>query len=56
MTDVPRVSGSIVIPAWNEADAIGRTLVGLFAGLDVSEIDVVVACNGCTDGTAPSQR
>ena len=56
MTDVPRVSGSIVIPAWNEADAIGRTLVGLFAGLDVSEIDVVVACNGCTDGTADIAR
>lgn len=43
--------GSVIIPAHNEATVIARTLssLALLAALD--EVEVVVACNGCTDGT-----
>ncbi|MFT3852374.1 MAG: glycosyltransferase [Ilumatobacteraceae bacterium] len=44
-------AGSIVIPAWNEAALIGTTLRALFDGVDTDAFEVVVACNGCTDGT-----
>ncbi len=44
--------GSIVIPAYNEANVVGRTLTSLFAGIDPKALEVVVACNGCTDATA----
>ena len=40
---------SIVIPAHNEERVIGRLLDALSAG---SGLDIVVVCNGCTDGTA----
>jgi glycosyltransferase involved in cell wall biosynthesis len=43
--------GSIVIPAYNEASVVERTLTNLFAGVDPSMLEVVVACNGCTDAT-----
>ncbi|NEA65235.1 glycosyltransferase family A protein [Streptomyces sp. SID12488] len=49
---------SIVIPAHNEAQVIGRLLDSLMAESADStdstdgEIDVVVVCNGCTDDTA----
>lgn len=46
--------GSIIIPAWNEVAVIQRTLVHLFDGLideGARTPHVVVACNGCTDGT-----
>ena len=43
--------GSVVIPAWNEAAVIGRTLDALHAGVPAGSFEVVVACNGCTDGT-----
>lgn len=43
--------GSIVIPAHDEESVIDRTLRTLLAGLP-DEVDVVVACNGCTDATA----
>ena len=43
--------GSIVIPAFNEATVIGRTLNQLLTGLDPDAVEVVVACNGCTDTT-----
>lgn len=42
----------VIIPAWNEEEVIGRTLDALFDGLDIPRTSVVVACNGCTDGTA----
>jgi glycosyltransferase involved in cell wall biosynthesis len=44
-----------VIPARNEATVIGRTLRALFDGLDPS-VEVVVVCNGCTDGTVEVVR
>jgi hypothetical protein len=43
--------GSVVIPAHNEARVIDRCLSGLLAGFAPGELDVVVSCNACTDGT-----
>jgi GT2 family glycosyltransferase len=50
MSTVP--IGSVVIPAHNEAATIRRCLDALLAGFDPGELEVVVSCNGCTDGTA----
>lgn len=47
-----RPRGSVVIPAWNEAAVISRTLHALYDGIDASALETVVACNGCTDDTA----
>ena len=51
---VPRrePSGSVVIPAHDEAAVIERCLHALFAGFAPGELDVVVVCNGCADDTA----
>lgn len=45
---------TILVPAWNEAAVIGRTLTGLApaAGL----LRVIVIANACTDGTAEAAR
>ncbi|MFC1419633.1 glycosyltransferase [Streptacidiphilus cavernicola] len=43
---------SIVIPAHNEGQVIGRLLDALLTGSDPGEVDIVVVCNGCTDDTA----
>ncbi|MEW2114201.1 glycosyltransferase [Streptomyces sp. NPDC005474] len=43
---------SIVIPAHNEGQVIGRLLDSLLAGPVEDETDIVVVCNGCTDDTA----
>lgn len=48
--------GSVIMPAHDEAAVIGRTLHCLLDGLDRSRVRVVVACNGCTDGTADIVR
>jgi glycosyltransferase involved in cell wall biosynthesis len=50
-----RAVGSVVIPAHNEAQVIGRGLNRLFDGLGKG-IEVIVVCNGCTDGTADVVR
>lgn len=42
---------SIVIPAHNEESVIGRTLDALAVGDMLRGVEVVVACNGCTDDT-----
>ena len=47
--------GSVVIPAHNEANVIGRGLDCLFDSLDAG-IEVIVVCNGCTDDTAEVAR
>lgn len=47
--DIPR--GSIIIPAHNEAAVLGRTLEALKLPLAAGRVEVIVACNGCTDGT-----
>ena len=50
-----QVVGSVVIPAHNEATVIGRGLGRLLDSLGPG-IEVIVACNGCTDGTADVAR
>jgi glycosyltransferase involved in cell wall biosynthesis len=47
---------SIVIPAYNEEKVIARCLSALTAGAGPAELDVVVVCNGCNDGTARAAR
>lgn len=47
---------SVVIPAHNEAATIGRHLAALRMGMHPDDLDVVVVCNGCTDGTAEVAR
>lgn len=47
---------SIIIPAHNEERVIGRLLRGLLADAHPGEFDVLVVCNGCTDGTAAVAR
>ncbi|MFF5793534.1 WecB/TagA/CpsF family glycosyltransferase [Paeniglutamicibacter sp. NPDC012692] len=48
--------GSVVIPAHNEAGVIARTLAPLAPLAEAGLIEVVVACNGCTDNTAQIVR
>ena len=47
---------SIVIPAHNEVSVIRRCLSALTGGAREGELEVIVACNGCTDGTADAAR
>lgn len=51
---VPRMS--VVIPAHNEERVIAANLAALTADAEPGELDVVVVCNGCTDGTAAAAR
>jgi glycosyltransferase involved in cell wall biosynthesis len=43
---------SVVVPAYDEADVIGRCLRTLLHGAAPGDFEVVVVCNGCTDDTA----
>jgi glycosyltransferase involved in cell wall biosynthesis len=43
---------SVVVPAHNEEQVIGRLLDGLLQEARPGELHIVVVCNGCTDGTA----
>jgi glycosyltransferase involved in cell wall biosynthesis len=45
------VLGSVIIPAHNEAAVIKRCLDALLSEFRPGELDVVVACNACADGT-----
>jgi glycosyltransferase involved in cell wall biosynthesis len=47
---------SIIIPAHNEAAVIRGNLAHLLAGALPGELQVIVACNGCTDETAALAR
>lgn len=47
---------SVVIPAHNESAGIGRLLTLLTTTSPDGEVEVVVACNGCTDDTAAQAR
>ena len=49
-------TGAIIIPAHNEERVIARVLDGLLPLLSAPEVDVIVVCNGCTDGTADVVR
>ncbi|WP_255470884.1 WecB/TagA/CpsF family glycosyltransferase [Pseudarthrobacter sp. B4EP4b] len=44
-------AGAVIIPAHNEAAVLRRTLDALTAPLASGAVEVIVACNGCTDGT-----
>ncbi|MGP5382730.1 glycosyltransferase family 2 protein [Glutamicibacter arilaitensis] len=48
--------GAIIIPAHNEAAVIARTLKSLAPIAATGAIEVIVACNGCTDQTAQIAR
>lgn len=43
---------SIVIPAHNEESVIGRCLRSMLDGARPGELEILVACNGCSDRTA----
>lgn len=51
-TSDPPALASVVVPAHNEARGLRANLVQLLADLPAGTLDVVVVCNGCTDGTA----
>lgn len=48
--------GAIIIPAHNEAAVIARTLESLAPIAATGAIELIVACNGCTDRTAQIAR
>lgn len=52
--DVP--SGAVIIPAHNEVAVLRRTLDALSLPLASGRVEVIVACNGCTDGTEEVAR
>ena len=47
---------SIIIPAHNEANVIARGLEALLGDRTPGQLDVIVVCNGCSDGTADVAR
>lgn len=47
---------SIVIPAHNEESVIAACLSRILEGSKPGELEVIVACNGCTDSTASLAR
>ncbi len=47
---------TIIIPAHNESSTVGRTLQAIIGGAQPGELDVIVVCNGCSDGTAAVAR
>lgn len=47
---------SVIIPAYNEAAVIGRTLESVLASVGDSPVEVVVVCNACDDDTAEIAR
>lgn len=47
---------SVVIPAHNEEDVLGRCLDAALQDSRPGELEVVVVCNGCTDRTAEIAR
>jgi glycosyltransferase involved in cell wall biosynthesis len=47
---------SIIIPAHNEEAVIGRSLGALCRGRLAGDVEIIVVCNGCTDGTARIAR
>jgi len=49
-------SGSVIIPAHNEAAVIERTLKALAEPVSSGSVEVIVACNGCSDGTESRAR
>jgi exopolysaccharide biosynthesis WecB/TagA/CpsF family protein len=52
----PPKRGSVIIPAYNEATVIKRTLAPLSRAAVEGFIELIVVCNGCTDKTADVAR
>jgi exopolysaccharide biosynthesis WecB/TagA/CpsF family protein len=52
----PRQRGAVIVPAYNEAAVIKRTLGPLSRAAVDGFIELVVVCNGCTDDTADVAR
>jgi glycosyltransferase involved in cell wall biosynthesis len=50
------VATSLVIAAHNEEEVLGRGLDTLLRASQPNELEIVVVCNGCTDGTADVAR
>ncbi len=48
--------GSVIVPAHNEGRVLARTLAPLSALARSTPVEVLVACNGCTDDTAQVAR
>ncbi|MGF6832105.1 exopolysaccharide biosynthesis WecB/TagA/CpsF family protein [Paenarthrobacter sp. TE4293] len=51
LTGAAPPSGAVIIPAHNEEAVIARTLESLGGVISWGTVEVIVACNGCTDGT-----
>ena len=49
-------SGAVIIPAHNEVAVLRRTLEALDVPLTSGRVEVIVACNGCSDGTEEVAR
>ncbi|MFE8886133.1 WecB/TagA/CpsF family glycosyltransferase [Pseudarthrobacter enclensis] len=49
-------TGTVIIPAHNEASVLRRTLDGLVPAMVGGTVEVIVACNGCTDDTVSIAR
>jgi exopolysaccharide biosynthesis WecB/TagA/CpsF family protein len=52
----PRGRGAVIIPAYNEANVIKRTLAPLSRAAVDGFMELIVVCNGCTDNTADVAR
>lgn len=48
--------GSVIIPAHNEEASIGLCLSALLGSARPGEFEIIVVCNGCSDGTANAAR
>lgn len=51
-----RGSGSVIVPAHNEATVIANTIRPLSVAAKDEAIELIIVCNGCTDGTADAAR
>ncbi|WP_213816478.1 WecB/TagA/CpsF family glycosyltransferase [Glaciihabitans sp. dw_435] len=49
-------AGSIIIPAHDESAVIASCLTALAPLADTGHLEIIVVCNGCTDGTAQRAR
>lgn len=47
---------SIIVPAHDEANVIGRCLESMTTGAEPGELEILVVCNGCSDDTAEIAR
>jgi glycosyltransferase involved in cell wall biosynthesis len=52
----PRQRGAVIVPAYNEAAVIKRSLSPLSHAAVDGFIELIVVCNGCTDDTADVAR